>query len=435
MALSVHTATDERLASPELVGFVRAALDAHGRAVVLVPSLQQALEVQRSLADAGVSLGVTVGTPASWAGERWEVWGDGRRVVDGVSRGLLAARVLSRAAGSGELSLEDTPGTAALLAELSRVGLPWFVRGPSPAPKAASEAERSLVTLLVELEANLRSCGFIEGCEVMADLPAVLAEGSVVVPPVAFAGFPWLSRAERALLDGLALRCEVALIRPSGETSVRSQRAAELEGLVSSLFGAIERPVAATGAVRLLLPAGPSAEAELVAREVLELVDAGCELASHTNAHQNLPTLDRDALRQEITSAADALEQASGVRPQMMRAPYGAFTEVEWARAGDIISTNVLWSIDTLDWERPGAAAITSAVLNGARNGSIVLMHDGGGNREQDIEALPGIIDGLRERGYTLVTVSELMRLDGRVPEEVIKGTVSLPEGAVMPEV
>ena len=80
-------------------------------------------------------------------------------------------------------------------------------------------------------------------------------------------------------------------------------------------------------------------------------------------------------------------------------------------------------------------AAITSAVLNGARNGSIVLMHDGGGNREQDIEALPGIIDGLRERGYTLVTVSELMRLDGRVPEEVIEGTVSLPEGAVMPEV
>lgn len=165
------------------------------------------------------------------------------------------------------------------------------------------------------------------------------------------------------------------------------------------------------------------------------IVDAGCELASHTNAHQNLPTLDRDALRQEISSAADALEQASGVRPQMIRAPYGAFTEVEWARAGDIISTNVLWNIDTLDWERPGAAAITSAVLNGARNGSIVLMHDGGGNREQDIEALPGIIDGLRERGYTLVTVSELMRLDGRVPEEVIEGTVSLPEGAVMPEV
>lgn len=165
-----------------------------------------------------------------------------------------------------------------------------------------------------------------------------------------------------------------------------------------------------------------------------DIVEAGCELASHTNAHQNLPTLDRDSLRAEITSAADTLEQASGERPQMIRAPYGAFTEVEWGRAGDLISANVLWNIDTLDWERPGADAIVSAVLDGARNGAIVLMHDGGGNREQDIEALPKIIDGLRERGYTLVTVSELMKLDGRVPEAAIEGTVQMPDDAALPE-
>lgn len=165
-----------------------------------------------------------------------------------------------------------------------------------------------------------------------------------------------------------------------------------------------------------------------------DVVKAGCELASHTNAHQNLPKLDRNTLRSEITSAADALERASGTRPQMIRAPYGAFTEVEWGRAGDLISANVLWNIDTLDWERPGAEAIVNAVLSGARNGAIILMHDGGGNREQDIEALPDIIDGLRERGYTLVTVSELMKLDGRVPDEVIEGTVQMPKDATLPE-
>ena len=164
------------------------------------------------------------------------------------------------------------------------------------------------------------------------------------------------------------------------------------------------------------------------------IVDAGCELASHTNAHQNLPTLDRESLRAEISSAADTLEQASGTRPQMIRAPYGAFTETEWGRAGDLISANVLWNIDTLDWKRPGVETITNAVLDNVENGSIILMHDGGGNREQDVEALPGIIDGLKERGYTLVTVSELMKLDGRVPEEVIEGTVKMPEDAAMPE-
>ena len=80
-----------------------------------------------------------------------------------------------------------------------------------------------------------------------------------------------------------------------------------------------------------------------------------------------------------------------------------------------------------------GPEAITRAVLDNAYNGAIVLMHDGGGNREQDIEALPGIIDGLRERGYRLVTVGELMKLDGRVPQEVIDGAVAMPADAAMP--
>lgn len=164
-----------------------------------------------------------------------------------------------------------------------------------------------------------------------------------------------------------------------------------------------------------------------------QLVDEGQELASHTNAHQYLPDLDADALRAEITASADALEAAAGVRPQMMRAPYGAFTANDWARAGDLISCNVLWNIDTLDWKRPGAAAITSMVLDNAFNGAIVLMHDGGGNRSQDVEALPGIIDGLRAAGYELLTVSELLAKDDRFPAEVVDGTVKMPEDAELP--
>lgn len=163
------------------------------------------------------------------------------------------------------------------------------------------------------------------------------------------------------------------------------------------------------------------------------VVDDGNQLASHTNQHMNLPTCDRDTLRSEITTAADAIEQASGVRPQMIRAPYGAFTATEWARSADLISCNVLWNIDTRDWELPGASSITNNVLTNAYNGAIALMHDGGGNRSQDVEALPAIIDGLRADGYELVTVSELMELDGRFPEDVVNGTVEMPEDAVLP--
>ena len=164
------------------------------------------------------------------------------------------------------------------------------------------------------------------------------------------------------------------------------------------------------------------------------VVDEGHELASHTNEHMNLPKQDKKTLRSEITSAADRIEKASGTRPQMIRAPYGAFTKAEWQRAGDLISCNVLWNIDTLDWELPGADAIKNTVVSNAYNGAIVLMHDGGGDRSQDVAALPGMIDALKEDGYTFVTVSELMELDGRFPDVVVKGEVKVPEGSVIPD-
>ena len=164
------------------------------------------------------------------------------------------------------------------------------------------------------------------------------------------------------------------------------------------------------------------------------VLDGGNELASHTNKHQNLPALDKDALRGEITSAFDLLKDATGENLQMIRAPYGAFTATEWARSADLISCNVLWNIDTLDWKRPGADAIVNGVLSHAYNGAIALMHDGGGNREQDIEALPRIIDGLHQAGYELVTVGELMQLDGTIPADVVNGTVKMPKDAVLPE-
>lgn len=165
------------------------------------------------------------------------------------------------------------------------------------------------------------------------------------------------------------------------------------------------------------------------------VVNEGHEMASHTNQHMNLPKQDTETLRNEITSAQERIGAASGVSPQMIRAPYGAFTLKDWQRAGDLISCNVLWNIDTLDWKRPGAATITQTILSEAYNGAIILMHDGGGDRSQDVEALPGIIDGLKEQGYTFVTVTELMELDGCFPDAVVKGEVSVPEGCTIPPV
>ena len=60
--------------------------------------------------------------------------------------------------------------------------------------------------------------------------------------------------------------------------------------------------------------------------------------------------------------------------------------------------------VDSLDWERPGVTALVSNVLKNARSGSIVLMHDGGGDRSETVQALPHIISGLRQRGFVFVT-------------------------------
>lgn len=141
------------------------------------------------------------------------------------------------------------------------------------------------------------------------------------------------------------------------------------------------------------------------------IVAEGHQLASHSNTHPNMPTLSTDALRAELKAGFDQLA-ANGTDTRMLRSPYGAFTNADWDRAGDLISTNVLWDIDTLDWKRPGAQAIADTVLSHAHNGAIALMHTGGGDRTQTVEALPLIIDGLKAQGYEFVTVGELMALD-----------------------
>jgi peptidoglycan/xylan/chitin deacetylase (PgdA/CDA1 family) len=71
--------------------------------------------------------------------------------------------------------------------------------------------------------------------------------------------------------------------------------------------------------------------------------------------------------------------------------------------------TTVIWDVDPTDWSTPGTGVIYSRVVGSTRPGSIVLMHDGGGNRSQTVAALPHIISTLRGRGYSFVTVTKLL--------------------------
>jgi peptidoglycan/xylan/chitin deacetylase (PgdA/CDA1 family) len=118
----------------------------------------------------------------------------------------------------------------------------------------------------------------------------------------------------------------------------------------------------------------------------------GNAIGNHTYDHADLTRLTAAKLRAEL---------AGGPSARCVRPPFGATNAAVRAAIHRVGARQVLWSVDTLDWTRPGAAAIaTRASAPGVRVGSIVLLHDGGGDRSQTVAALPAIIANLHARGY-----------------------------------
>jgi peptidoglycan/xylan/chitin deacetylase (PgdA/CDA1 family) len=123
--------------------------------------------------------------------------------------------------------------------------------------------------------------------------------------------------------------------------------------------------------------------------------------------------------------------EVTGVDTTIVRPPYGDFNQNSWLMSQGAMSASILWNQDTRDWEVPGVDAIVNNALNSIQPGSIILMHDGGGNRDQDVEALPRIIEQLQANGYRLVTISELLASDPDIPAEIAAGNAKMPEGTV----
>ena len=165
------------------------------------------------------------------------------------------------------------------------------------------------------------------------------------------------------------------------------------------------------------------------------IADAGHELGSNAYSNTNLTGLTGEELRSQITRGFDAIEQATGQRPGLLRAPFGSFTTQNWADSMDLMSAVVYWSVDSGDWELPGSDAIVENVMGSVRSGNIVLLTDGDATGEQLVAALPDLIDRLEEEGYQIVTVSELVKTDSDLAEELDLARVGLPDGAALPTV
>lgn len=139
------------------------------------------------------------------------------------------------------------------------------------------------------------------------------------------------------------------------------------------------------------------------------LVQEGHEIASHGNRHIDLDKESRETVKAEIMTAHQALQEVTGKSPTFIRTPNGAWDDMVLQVAGEQNYRVIQWSADSLDWKKPGVAAIQKRVLDKVHPGAIILMH-ASDTCLQTPEALPGVIQGLKERGYKLVTVSELLQ-------------------------
>ncbi len=149
---------------------------------------------------------------------------------------------------------------------------------------------------------------------------------------------------------------------------------------------------------------------QIVRRTVAE----GHEIGNHSHTHRLLSKLGDDEVRLEMSRCRDAVGRAAGVQPRTMRPPYGGLLQ----RQREMVHSEfgypvILWSVDPLDWKRPGSGVVTSRILAGASAGGIVLAHDLHG---QTVDAMPATLDGLLRRGFKFVTVSQLLAMKTDAP-------------------
>ncbi|MCO1600394.1 polysaccharide deacetylase family protein [Desulfosporosinus nitroreducens] len=149
---------------------------------------------------------------------------------------------------------------------------------------------------------------------------------------------------------------------------------------------------------------------ELVRKMIVE----GHEIGSHGNRHIDLNTLGAEEIRKEITSAQQVLEKITGQKIRLIRTPNGAYNNKVIATADELGYRVIQWSVDSLDWKRPGPSAVVNNVLNGprpgtgAKPGDIILFH-ASDSAPDTIEALPTVIQSLKSKGNTLLPVGKLL--------------------------
>lgn len=248
----------------------------------------------------------------------------------------------------------------------------------------------------------------------------VLVEGQGPLLLLEHRGVPGVRRVQRGALSGLVDGVLVA------EASPLVVRRASYRGTPKKVALTFDDGPHRTWTPRILdvlkkhhakatffvLGAPAKFQPELVLRAARE----GHELGLHSYSHGNMTRRGRSSVLRDLERNREALPEQVRSLARWYRPPYGAVSTGLLKTLTDHGYSVALWSIDPRDWRRPGSTYIYGHIMRRVHNGAVILLHDGGGNRAGTVAALDRLIPALREKGYQMVTLSELAGLEPPPP-------------------
>ncbi len=139
---------------------------------------------------------------------------------------------------------------------------------------------------------------------------------------------------------------------------------------------------------------------------VEKIIAAGHEIGTHSRSHPYMSKLTKAEILDELSTSSKAIEKLTGKKVTLFRPPYGDYNNALIEACKELDLYPVQWDVDSLDWKNLSGTEIAMRIINGAKNGSIILCHNNG---LHTAEALPMIFSTLKNRGYSFVPISELI--------------------------
>ncbi len=146
--------------------------------------------------------------------------------------------------------------------------------------------------------------------------------------------------------------------------------------------------------------------AEKYPESVKALHDAGHQVMNHSNTHAHYPQLSAQEVMDDLNACNDKIEAVTGVRPTLVRPPYGDYDDRSISAIRAAGMEPIQWDVDSLDWKEIPADQIVKRVTEKVQPGSIVLFHNAA---KHTPEALPAILETLLQEGYTFLPISDLL--------------------------